>query len=251
MHQLAGHASQLQRLRALGLFAEGDFPWSVFINDLRVISETADNAAVFLHYLTWRSRLPLGERLIVGDELDLWSSYLLSDRFRGLQEGGDHIIANASTDFDAYYNGLLGNGRPSPRPCKMLKEPVKSFVERMADERPTGWLRAAGTCLDLGILELAYVCGRAEKIAHAARLDRTIVLEEAGRVRLVGIPRDCSLEAATSEAQSVPGEATFHIYVHNSDSRAASIDWAATVRPVTLELSEHEERFIRQVTDAS
>ena len=86
LHQLAGHASQLQRLRSLGLFAEGEYPWSVFINDLRIISETADNAAVFLHYLTWRARLPLGERLLVGDEIDLWSSYLLCERFRGLDE---------------------------------------------------------------------------------------------------------------------------------------------------------------------
>jgi hypothetical protein len=45
---------------------------TVFINDLRVLSETADNAAVLLHYLTWRARLPLGERVTVMDELDLW-----------------------------------------------------------------------------------------------------------------------------------------------------------------------------------
>ena len=69
LHELAGHASQLPRLRSLGLFPAGEFPWSVFINDLRVISETADNAAVFLHYLTWRARLPLGERVTVMDEL--------------------------------------------------------------------------------------------------------------------------------------------------------------------------------------
>ena len=71
LHELAGHASQLPRLRSLGLFPAGEFPWSVFINDLRVIAETADNAAVFLHYLTWRARLPLGERVTVMDELDL------------------------------------------------------------------------------------------------------------------------------------------------------------------------------------
>ena len=74
LHELAGHASQLPRLRSLGLFPAGEFPWSVFINDLRVIAETADNAAVFLHDPTWRTRLPLGERVTVMDELDLWGA---------------------------------------------------------------------------------------------------------------------------------------------------------------------------------
>lgn len=49
LHELGGHAPQLARLRAQGLFPEVELPWSVFINDLRVISETCDNAAIFLH----------------------------------------------------------------------------------------------------------------------------------------------------------------------------------------------------------
>lgn len=251
LHQLAGHASQLPRLQKLGLFKEGEYPWSVFINDLRVITETAGNPAVLLHYLTWRGRLPLGERLMVGDELDLWSSYLLCDRLRGLHDGGHHLIGNASTDFDAFYNGLLGNGPPSPRPRKMVREPVESFVERMAADRPAGWLQAAGTCLEFGLLEMAFVCGRAEEAARAAHLEQRVVMDEAGRVRLVGLPRGYPLEAAMEDAQAVPGGATFHVYVRLLASGGAAISWAATIRPVTTDLSEHEKRFLHRPSDAS
>jgi hypothetical protein len=250
LHQLAGHASQLHRLRALGLFADDEYPWSVFINDLRVISETAGNAAVFLHYLTWRSRLPLGDRLLVGDEIDLWASYLLCDRFRGLADGGHHMVGNASTDFDAYYNGLLGNGPPSPKPAKMLAEPLRSFVERMAVERPAGWLEAAGTCLDLSIVELAYVNARAKVIAEAAQSEGDVVIEEAGRVRLIGMPRGRSIEDTMAESDGLAGDAIFHIYVRASLRRVAT-EWAKTIGRVTHEPSDQEERFYRELAERS
>ncbi len=249
LHQLGGHASQLQRLRSLGLFAEGEYPWSVFINDLRIISETADNAAVFLHYLAWRARLPLGERLLVGDEIDLWSSYLLCDRFRGLNDGGHHTIGNASTDFDAYYYGVLGNGPPSPRPSKFLREPVKSFVARMVDERPSGWLQAASTCLELSLVEQAYAGQVSGPIGETARREREVIAEEAGRLRLVGIPRESALEDAIEQNEAVRSDATFHFYVRSTPGQAATIEWAKTVRPVSLELSDVEKRFLDELTD--
>src|SRR5664280_285296 len=132
LHELAGHAPQLSRLRALGLFPDGELPWSVYINDLRIIAETSDNAAVFLHYLVWRNRLPLGEHVIVSDEIDLWASYLLCERFGPLHDLGHMMIGNASTDFDAYYDGLAGRGPNVERPGKLLEEPVRGFVQRLA-----------------------------------------------------------------------------------------------------------------------
>jgi hypothetical protein len=158
LHELGGHATQLPKLRSLGLFPTGEFPWSVFVNDLRVISETCENAAVFLHYLVWRNRLPLGDEVTVTDELDLWGSYLLNERFGMLAEEGTVSIANSTTDFDAYYDGQMGRGPKRPPPRKFLDEPVRGFVERMATERPPAWRTAAGVCLDLSIPELAAVC---------------------------------------------------------------------------------------------
>ena len=70
-------------------------------------------------------------------------------------------------------------------------------------------------------------------------------------MRLVGLPRGCSVEAAMEVAQSVTGDATFHIYVRISPSGGVGVAWATTVRPVTFERSEHEDRFLRQVADDS
>jgi hypothetical protein len=241
LHELAGHAPQLPRLRSLGLFPEGEFPWSVYINDLRVISETCENAAVFLHYLTWRARLPLGERISVTDELDLWGSYLLCERFGGLADGGHYVVGNATTDFDAYYAGTVGEGPERPKPRKFLEEPATSFVERMARDRPQAWLNAAGACLDLSIPELAFVSASARGVWREANTDRSPVVIEVGRVRLIGVPRDASWTEVMDETEQIEGDATFHLYVHGSKAKCGEIVWAKQVKPITFELSAYEK----------
>lgn len=241
LHQLADHAPQLPRLRKLGLFAAGEFPWSVSINDLRVISETCENPAVFLHYLIWRGRLPLGEQVTVMDELDLWGSYLLCERFGSLADEGHYIVGNASTDFDAYYAGVVGDGPKKPRPGKFLEEPVKSFVDEVARERPPGWLDAAGACLDLSIPELAFVCGNAGRAGKEAASTGEPVVMEVGRVRLVGLPRGAILADVVAETERDEGDATFHIYVQGSKARRDQIAWAKRVKPIRFELSAYEK----------
>jgi hypothetical protein len=246
LHELAGHAPQLPRLRKLGLFPDGEFPWSVFVNDLRVISETCDNAAVFLHYLVWRERLPLGEQVTVTDELDLWGRYLLCERFGSLADEGHYIIGNSSTDFDAYYDGVVGNGPKKPKPGKFLEEPVRSFVARMASERPLGWLDAAGACLDLSIPELAFVCGEADRTWREANSTGDLVISEVGRVRLVGLPGGARVWDVVAEIERDETDVVFHLYIQGSKARRGHIVWASRVKPITFELSAYEKAVFQQ-----
>ncbi len=250
LHELAGHAPQLPRLRSLGLFPAGEFPWSVFINDLRVISETADNAAVFLHYLTWRARLPLGERVTVMDELDLWASYLLCERFGSLAREGHQMVGNSSTDFDAYYAGVTGDGPKRPRPRKFLEEPITDFVERMARERPPGWRDAAGACLDLSVPELAFVVGESRRTWKRANASKAPDITDRGRVRLIGVPRGHDLTRVIAETEQLESETTFHIYVRGSKAKRGEVAWAKGVKPVTFELSDFEKKTLQAAAQA-
>jgi hypothetical protein len=250
IHELAGHASQLPRLRSLGLFPAGEFPWSVFINDLRVIAETASNAAVFLHYLTWRARLPLGERITVSDELDLWGSYLLCERFGSLADGGHYTVGNSSTDFDGYYAGVVGDGPKQRKPRKFLEEPITGFVHRMASERPSRWRDAAGACLDLSIPEIAFVVSNARHAWKRANTSKSLDVTERGRVRLIGIPRGHDLTEAIAETEQLQSETTFHIYVRGSKAKRGAIAWAKAVKPITFELSGFEKEAFQAVSRA-
>jgi hypothetical protein len=240
LHELAGHAPQLARLRSLGLFAEGELPWSVFINDLRVISETSSNPAVFLHYLVWRNRLPLGERIMAIDEIDIWASYLLGERFGMLADATPGMMVtmgNSSTDFDDYYNGMLGHGPKRVPPQKFLEEPVTSFVERMSAERPPGWREAAGVCLDLSIPELGAVCIESKNVANASQRLNARVVVPIGRVALIGLPPRSEVESTS--ALDI-GEAVLIIYCRNHNG-TTEIAWAHYAGKVSFELSDFEK----------
>jgi hypothetical protein len=240
LHELAGHATQLPRLRSLGLFPAGEFPWSVFINDLRTISETCENAAVFLHYLEWRGRLPLGDRLEVGDELDLWASYLLSERFGALEGSGMLMVANASTDFDAYYNGILGHGPVVPKPRKFLEQPVLGFVDRMAARRPAGWREAAGACLELSAPELGLVCLKAEDVARRAAESGEVVGLDLDRVMVVGVPPGRNPAISLFGFEPSQADPTILIAVQLDGRGHVEVSWASYRKPVSFKLSPLE-----------
>lgn len=240
LHELAGFAQQLPRLRALGLFTSGEYPWSVFINDLRVIAETSENAAVFLHYLVWRNRLPLGDRITVTDEIDLWASYLFCERFIGLQGGGRMIVGNASTDFDAYYDGLAGRGPKREPPRKFLPESVRAFVIRLAVGRPPGWREATGVCLDLSIPELALVDGKLREVASEAAVAGPVSLV-AGRVLLLGLPRRVNASEGLMLYDPGEGDPTFVVACRLGSVGEPEIAWAQYRKRFTFELSDFEE----------
>jgi hypothetical protein len=247
LQELGGMAAQLPLLRSLGLFATGEYPWSVYINDLRVIAETSENPAVFLHYIEWRARLPLGDQLTVVDEIDLWASYLLCERFGALHEGAHFIVGNSSTDFDAYYDGLAGRAPVQEPPRKFLPESVRAFVDRLATARPPGWLEATGVCLDLSLVELALLDVELPHAAAAAAGDGPVV-QAAGRLVIVGIARGANASEMLFLADPGNTEATFGIAVRHDTSGEPEIAWASYRKPVTFELSEYERQVMSQVT---
>lgn len=155
LHSLGDYGMNPMRLSQLGLAADTDV-WSVYINDLRIISETVRNPAEFLHYIFWRSRIPLGTRVRVVDEIDLFSSFLLREQFRQLEDAATRYIelTGYSTDFDDFYLGEIGHAPKKDRPRMFSTPMVSRFLERLAKERPAGWLSAAGTCLELSLEEL-------------------------------------------------------------------------------------------------
>lgn len=196
--------------------------------------------------MTWRSRLPLGEGITAQDEIDLWGAYLLGERFGALADAGHYLLGNSSTDFDAYYDGLAGNGPPRDRPRKFLEEPVSAFVDRMARERPAGWLRAAGVCLDLSLPELAFVCQSTRDAWRHANQTGQHVTAAAGRVLLIGVPRGASVAEVRERLDSNREGATFCIYVGGSKARRGQVLWAEQIKPVTFELSDYERAVYEQ-----
>lgn len=157
---LADLGPQLRRLRSLNLFEDEEYPFSIYVNDLRVISEFIRSPMEFIHYLRWRAELPLGDRIVVVDELDLFVSFLLREQFRRYLAVTDGPIecVGSSADLDDYYLGQRGRNRPKNKPRFYTPvRAVRDFLDRLASGQPEGWLDAGGTCLELSIPELAWL----------------------------------------------------------------------------------------------
>jgi len=74
-----GHLStQLNSLKAFGLLEDKEWPWSVFINDLRVISELVEFPSQFLLFLQRRIRANDYPQFRTSDELDFFMFYFLN-----------------------------------------------------------------------------------------------------------------------------------------------------------------------------
>ena len=65
----------------LGLFTSGDYPWSLSLVDLDVLTEILPEPAHFLHFATKRPAIEHAYCEIIGDELDLLGFYLTQGHF--------------------------------------------------------------------------------------------------------------------------------------------------------------------------
>ncbi len=72
-HSLSTH---IQTLKNINYIHGKDFFWSVFINDLRVISELSESPSLFLLYLQRRMEIYEKPKIWATDELDLYLFYL-------------------------------------------------------------------------------------------------------------------------------------------------------------------------------
>jgi hypothetical protein len=127
-----GHlAAQLNSLRALNLMQVSEWPWSVFVNDLRVIAELIEFPSELFHYLQKRTRLNEFPQFSSSDELEIFMFYL----HKGLHFDEEKLAkldmflpTGFTEDLDRYYNYLLGIGTEASKPTLSISEPLKHFI---------------------------------------------------------------------------------------------------------------------------
>jgi len=221
LHEMGGYAVAPQMLRTLGLFTEFEPPWCVFVNDLRLVVDMCRNPAEFLHYMIWRSRLPLGERVIAMDELDVFGSFLLGESaFDRLDEEPDLVInlASYTTDHDAYYMWRPESEPRPPKPRKFSLPMVDRFVKEMVRERPLRWLASAGAALDLTIENLAALDALRKPLLAAIEPHETRV-EPIGTVALVGLGHRLDAASVLDRLTQTMGDARRVVALQRRDKK--------------------------------
>jgi hypothetical protein len=106
---------------ALGLFPKNEYPWSLSLGDLDVITQVLTSPAQFLHYVLRRQRVEETPFRINADEMDLLGFYLSHGLRFDLEEfvGMDDVgLSGMSHDVDrwVYERFELGHQIDPPRP---------------------------------------------------------------------------------------------------------------------------------------
>ena len=148
LEPLYSFSSNLKRLENLGLFSKYDYPWSVNLFELEIISKFLSSPAIFIHYI--ERRLEAQEQNIIStfDELSFLGLYLDKGNFDFSTKDGkkiDMITLDTEflSDFDDHY--LLGKDAPQ---LKIEKE-IKTIITELENLRPNNFTKMTNALLDL------------------------------------------------------------------------------------------------------
>lgn len=148
-----GHISaRLNSARAMGLVGKGKWPWSVFVNDLRVIAEILTAPSEFLLYL--ERRLALNDLPAVSaiDELDYLGMFLQDGLYFKPDEPLDvsrFLPIGYTVPIIRYYDHLAGRVTSGEKPRLNVSEWYRSLVSKIEATGKTGAYYVGTTLLSI------------------------------------------------------------------------------------------------------
>lgn len=117
LHQLDGLAFSLGESRSLGLFEHSEYPWSISLAELDVITSHAEGPDILIDYARRRHALYHAETKLMVDELGLFGAYLDS-RLRGQafdQPAATLSLGTFHLRFDEWAEHRRGDRPDAPR----------------------------------------------------------------------------------------------------------------------------------------
>lgn len=154
LQHLADFATQLANLKALNLFSTSDYPFSVSLADLDIITRFCQNPDVFLHYIERRLELQRSEKDVMADELNLFGTYLKTRLQPSLfwerkpDDGRPFTlmwISDGCEVFDAWHDAKLGLRHDAPEIRLAIPLHVKDLLEELRNRDDDGarWIAFA------------------------------------------------------------------------------------------------------------
>jgi hypothetical protein len=125
---------------ALGLFSGNEYPWSLSLGDLDILTQVLGSPAEFLHYLLRRRQVEWTAFAIHADEMDYLGFYLSqglcfeADQFQGLDLVG---LSGMSNDIDRWVYEKFELGRDVRPPRTLMPTGFSDFlkdIERTGDD---------------------------------------------------------------------------------------------------------------------
>jgi hypothetical protein len=142
-------AVALAEARRKGLLSDEitDWPWTVFINDLQIVTGLLDTPAQFLTYLEHRQRFNEQlEWMFMQDEMDLLHYFLKTGFLLEREEFGPMAMVSWQADmndFNQYFEAPALGEDPGPKPELQMPPVTMSLVRGCEKSRVQGRMRVA------------------------------------------------------------------------------------------------------------
>jgi hypothetical protein len=122
---------QLSALKKANLISATELPWSVFVNDLRVIADILQGPSEFLFYLQRRLRFNQFEQLHGAEELDLFAYFLDQGLFFDEEKltGVSRFSIGSNTDeLDQYFENLEKTPAKAVKPALAISPGLRKLI---------------------------------------------------------------------------------------------------------------------------
>jgi len=131
---LTGISTDLNFLKDKGIIIGKEWPWAIFINDLRIISEVVQSPSFFIQFLQRRIRANDFHEVFIGDELDLFMYYLNDDLYfeDGKSKGYNMFnLVGYTETLDRYYDFVNGRVLTGEKPKRKVSEEMLVLIDKI------------------------------------------------------------------------------------------------------------------------
>ncbi|MFX0132207.1 MAG: hypothetical protein ACFFDN_01045 [Candidatus Hodarchaeota archaeon] len=145
-------STELYNFKRYGLIQGKEWPWSIFINDLRIISEILDFPSVFLLFLKRRIRSNELELIKTQDEIDIFMFFLKQGLYFESGEWKDikHLsLGNYCDSLDKYYLFKDNLIPEAERPRFNIPLSFEKIVKKIENTKKKGFTIATTNLLDV------------------------------------------------------------------------------------------------------
>lgn len=174
LQNLGLFSTRLHSLRELGLLRGKEWPWSVFINDLKVISEIIEFPSEFLNFLQRRIEAYDYPQLHPFDELDLFMFYLAEGLYfeDGSLNGIDQFsLVGYTEQLDRYYDCIAGRVSSGAKPTLRVSPDYQRLIRELESSGRFGFTRVTTALLSVSVDTHDEILKNLEKATKAANAD--------------------------------------------------------------------------------
>lgn len=149
LQNLSQLSIKLNLLRKINLIEGKEWPWSVFINDLRIISELIESPSIFLYFLKQRIKANDYPQFHAIEELDFLMYFFKEGLyFDNKNKININVIPRGYTQkLDRYYDYKAGRVTSGEKPNLEINEDFKKLITEIENTDKPGFTEVTTTLL--------------------------------------------------------------------------------------------------------